>query len=217
MKDIKLTLKSIFANWLPWGKMLWKPYLLFAAAASFFVYAFMRVSASALLPMAMLWSEIHDWGIVFAIVGLDILWSVLCLLSLVAAVVASVKAHLQMRNFIAQFTRREMSRSHRNVLIVNVVLITIGSIMVALLPMVALFVSYVVAALSGMMLDEVATPSWLHAAMLLCTFIGVLFCELVLTFVRLCYCELPEIPKLSENEIETHLSVNLPAAVSASC
>lgn len=217
MKDLKLTLKAAFANWLPWSKTLWKSYLLLAAVVSLFVYASMRVTATTLLPIAMFWSEIHDWILVLAIVGLGAVWDAVSLLMLVAALVVSVKTHRRMRAFVTQYRRREMGRSHRNVLTVNVVLLTLGSMIVALLPTVVLFVSYNVAALSGMMLDEVATPTWLHTAVLICTFVGVLFCEIVLTFARLCYREVSIPDNTPENESETSLSADLAAAVSAPC
>lgn len=217
MKDIKITLKAVLANWLPWGKALLRPYLLLAAVAAVFVYALMRVCASTLMPIWILRSETSDWDLILAIVGLDLAWAIVFGVSLVAVVACSVLAHKQMRVFVAAFARKEMGRSHRNVLTAIVLLLLVGSVLVAFMPTTALFVSYNVAALSGMMLDAVAAPGWLHPAVLVFTMVGVLFCEIIATFARLCYRDILLSTKEPENELETSDAADALLASGASC
>lgn len=193
MKDIKITLKATADHCRQWGKMLWRHYLLLAALAAIFIYAFTRVCATTLLPLWILRSETSDWDLILAVVGLDILWVSVCIIALAATGVASVMAHRRMKALVTTFDRKELGRSHRGVLTAIVVLLLTGTAMVAFLPTVALALSYNAAALSGMMLDDVATPAWLHPALLATTMVAVLCCEIAATVARLCYRTIPAV------------------------
>lgn len=216
MKDIKSTVKAMIAHWQTWTKELWKHYLLFAAMVTVFAYSFMRVCATTLMPIALLWSETHNWDFILAIVGLDIVWVTVCLLSAIAMAGASVVAHRQMKRVVGKYEKREMSKSHRNVLTCNVLMLFLGSVMIALLPASVVFVSYNAAALSGMMLDSVPTPTWVHASMFSSTFAGILFCEIMATFSRLCYRDISIPATDTDYEPEIPLTPDLSAPVSPS-
>lgn len=215
MVDIKNTLKAAFVGCKAWSRQLWKAYVLLAVAAAVLVYALMRISASTLMPIWAFGLGVKDWELILSIIGLDVVWSIVLVVALVATIVASVFAHKAMKAFVRGFDKKELGRSRRNVLAAYAVLMLLGTVAVAFLPTVVLFVSYVAAALSGMMYDEVASPAWVHIATLLCTAVGVLLCEVVATFVRLCYREIPAAAPTAEVAEDAEMSDSAATQVAA--
>lgn len=190
MKDIKNTLKGTLGHYKTWVKILWKHYLLLAVVAAVAAFAFWQICRSTLLPLAIYCQETDDWGLIFSILGIDVLWLTIFILGLVATVVCSVLAHKAMKRVVQGFEKKELGTSRRNLLLTEGVIIMLGIIIVTFLPVAVLFASGLAASMSGLMLDNVPTPAWANIAFVLCTALAVFVCEVFMTFVRLLFREI---------------------------
>lgn len=201
MKDIKITLKAVIEHWRTWQGKCWKTYVALAALASVVAYAFMRVCGETLLPLWVFRAETDNWDLILALVGINVFWTVVLVVSVLVLPFVSIKAHRTMKCLIGSYEKKELGKSRRNVLAAYAVVTMIATISVAVLPSVVVFISYIASCYSGMLLDEVATPIWAHTAIIVCTFLGILFCEVAATIVRLFYKEIPLATNNVENEV----------------
>lgn len=202
MKDIKITLKAVVEHWRTWQGKCWKTYVALAALVSVVAYSFMRVCGETLLPLWVFRLETEDWNLILALVEINLFWTVVLVVSVLVLPFASIKAHRAMKCLVSSYEKKELGKSRRNVLTAYAVVTMIATILVAVLPSVVVFISYIASCRSGMLLDEVATPMWAHTAIIICTFFGILFCEIAATIVRLFYKEIPLATKNVENEVK---------------
>lgn len=203
MKDLKYTLKRSVqhakgtkALWKMWTARLWRKFLLLAVTAALCATALLYVSADVLQPVM---ADGARWADVMTARG--IAWTIALVLSAPVAVWASVVAHRAMKKVVGQYARNDMSQGRRRLLMAEAAAIVITACWVAALPVIVVFVSALAARQSAMAADVVVTPMWVPTCYFLAALLGMLTVEIVLTFVRMAFRQLPEtIPSTNDNE-----------------
>lgn len=203
MKDLKITLKAAKRLWKEWCRVLWKPYLLLALTATLLVVALLMVGRETLLPLWIYSHETSDWDLILRLVGIDVAWTVVCFVAFVATVWSSVVAHRAMRMKVSAFPSKDLGRGHRNRLLAMSFLLMGTALLVGFLPSLVLCLSVLAGSRSGLMLDAVPTPTWAWVALVVCTALGMLLCEVAMTFVRLMFHDVPATDPATQTEEET--------------
>lgn len=217
MKDVKYTLKAIVkhsegtkAVWKSWLRRLWRPYVLLALSSAVCAYAFVAIACDTLLPVYIYGRSVGNFSHVLGIVGFNAIWLTVFVITLALAIFASIKAHKAMRRVVGKYEKRELGRNRKNLLIVENCFIVCGTMLVAGIPVLTLFLSALAAARSGMLVEKVATPTWVTVAFIGCAVMGMLLLEEVLTFARLTFREISPITtpstevNIEKNETENN-------------
>ncbi len=89
-----------------------------------------------------------------------------------------------MAGVLDRYSRLDMTKNRRNLLLTENTLLLIAACIVGGLPVVVLFASSLAAALSGMALDDVVTPRWVPVAFWSCYALAVILLQVVATFVH---------------------------------
>lgn len=201
MKDLKYTLKRIAtaengaqALWQTWCKVLWRDYLYLAVSFAAAAAMVLLVCRKFIVPM---FGAVASAGgglpATYSVAEYVILFTLLALV-LGIAIFCSLRAHKAMRRVVMGYEKKEMSRERRTLLLAENTILTLIAIGVAFLPALVLFVSALAAenSLMGSVAQASATgvqtmPSWAVTSFCVTTFLGMLFLECVLTFVRLAF------------------------------
>lgn len=193
MKDVKSTLRAIVkhekgtkAPWRAMSRRLWRTYTLLAVAVAALASSVRTFCCTIVVPMTGFRG--CDGTIAYSTAEQVMLYGItgVCL---IAAVGASVLAHKAMRNVVTGYPEKTMSTKRRNMLRLVNTLLVIGTLTVAFLPALTVFISAITAS-SIATPDTPAIPTWGHIAFCLTTFFGMLAVEAILTFVRLTFREI---------------------------
>lgn len=198
MKDIKIALKAVADHadgqkslGLRAAKKVWCTYLLLPLAAGVCAYGLFSALCRMVVPALKLHAQTADWAKAFGMVDVDYLGCCLAVLGLAAAIFASVKAHKSMLSVVTEFPQRELSSGRRNLLLTECTMLMMLVLWVGALPIATLLFSGIAAGGSGLGAAPVLTPAWVVLALIGLIFIFVLALEIALTFVRLCFRDLP--------------------------
>lgn len=198
MKDIKIALKAVADHaegqqslWLRAAKKVWRTYLLLPLAAGVCAYGLFSALCKMIVPAFKLHAQTADWAKAFGMVAVDYLGLILVVLGLAAAIFASVKAHKSMLTVVTEFPQRELSSGRRNLLLTEGTMLVTLIFWVGILPIATLLLSGIAAGGSGLGAAPVAPPAWAILSLVGLTFLFVLALEIALTFIRLCFRELP--------------------------
>lgn len=191
MKDLKKAIKALTERsevvkplWRQWLKPLWKNFVLLAAFVATAALALMKVSCDTILPVWIYGREVGDVSLVFGLVGIDMMWLTVFVLAVVLAGYMAYRSHKAMAGVLDRYSRLDMTKNRRNLLLTENTLLLIAACIVGGLPVVVLFASSLAAALSGMALDDVVTPRWVPVAFWSCCALAVILLQVVATFVR---------------------------------
>lgn len=209
MKDFKKTIKALTERsevakplWRRWIKLLWKDFVFLAVLVATAAYALLKISCDTILPVLIYGREVGDVSLVLSLVGVDMLWLAVFVLAVALAGYMAYRSHKAMAGVLNRYSRLDMNKNRRNLLLTENTLLFIAACVVGGLPAVVLFASSLAAALSGMALDDVVTPRWVAVAFWLCSALAIMLLQVVATFVRGTFCNL-EFP---DDEIQKEIN-----------
>lgn len=192
MKDLKQTIVATAPHSRKWAKILYKPYMMTAAAVAVLAVAVFALLLPAGKPEedAMLSFVVGETLVqVMPILIVSVATSVA---ALAASAVFAAKSHRAMQGVLGEFPGKALTRQRRGVLAVELVFIMLFLSVALALPLAVLALSALTANSSGMMLDEVATPLWPWVAVFFFTFAATFALQCAATFARACFREIPQ-------------------------
>lgn len=189
MKDLKNSQKAIAPHLKDWLRQLWRPYAALAVSVGVCCTAVFSILTPATGEERLLTFPIGD-GVLEVAVAV-VVSAAVGLAALAMSVFFALRAHRRMQKLLGGYGRKELSRGRKNVLLVEVGMLSGVAFIAASLPTVILLLSALMATRSGMMLDVAATPLWSWAAIFLLSTAGTAILEVFATIARACFREVP--------------------------